>query len=526
MRLAALFIPLFPLAARLRSEPELAAEAVVLVEGNGNNAHVIAATKRARKSGVRHGMSLPQARAILPRVIARGRDAECERAAQEALFELAEMFSPRVENCGDGAVYVDIDGIERHYPGDDSERQIANAMIRRGTLANLPVRVGIASSKLAARIAAELPHTPNVIPHGEEEKILAPLPLTRLSPEVEAAMTFHRWGISSIGELARLSEAEVASRLGEIGRELHFAARGIDPRPLIPRQPPPDFREGMDLEWPIVSVEPFLFVANAALERLAKRLEAQGYACTRLDVSLRLEPDGFHDRAVELPAPTRDVKTLLSLIRLDLESNPPGAPVAGFTLIAHPDQPRQGQLSLFGPAALSHDKLTTTIARIAALIGNDRIGMPETINDHAPERYGITSFDPPPPPRVRRTPKKGRGLLAVRVLRPAIPIDVRVEESHFNGGRAYSPSPSLDLATLQLRSIEPLGEAKNDSKQKPLEIRGGVRVASGPWRVEQAWWADHPVDRDYWDVELTTGGIFRIYRERGSGDWFADGMYD
>jgi protein ImuB len=526
MRIAAILVPLFPLAARLRSEPELAQEAVVLVEGNGSSAHVIAATKRARKSGVKGGMSLPQSRSILPRVIARGRDAECERAAQEALFELAEMFSPRVENHGDGIVFVDIDGIDRHYPGEDPEKQIASAIIRRATSVNLPVRVGIASSKLAARVAAELPQTPNIIRPGEEEKFLAPLPLTRLSPELGAAMTFHRWGIDSIGELARLSESEVASRLGEIGRELHYAARGIDPRPLIPRQPPPDFREGMDLEWPIVSVEPFLFVANAALERLATRLETQGYACTRLDVSMRLEPEGFHDRAIELPAPTRDVKTLLSLIRLELEANPPGAPVAGFTLIAHPDQPRQGQLSLFGPAALSHDKLTTTIARIASMIGNDRIGMAETINEHAPERYGISTFDPPPPPRVRRTPRKGRGLLAVRVLRPAIPLDVRCEEKHFNGGRAHSPSLLPDLANLQLRAVAPLVEAKEDSKQKPLNIRGSVRVAAGPWRVEQSWWADSPVDRDYWDVELTTGGIFRIFRERGSGDWFADGMYD
>jgi hypothetical protein len=31
--------------------------------------------------------------------------------------------------------------------------------------------------------------------------------------------------------------------------------------------------------------------------------------------------------------------------------------------------------------------------------------------------------------------------------------------------------------------------------------------------------------RDYWDVELP-GGIYRIYRERATGEWFADGIYD
>src|SRR5437867_10805157 len=122
----------------------------------------------------------------------------------------------------------------------------------------------------------------------------------------------HRFGLKSIGDLARLPESEIASRLGEIGRQLHFAARGVDPRPLIPRALPPEFREGMDLEWPLVALEPFLFIASAALDRLTKRMEVQGFACMRLEVTMNLEPDGFHARAIDLPAPTRDVKTMLT----------------------------------------------------------------------------------------------------------------------------------------------------------------------------------------------------------------------
>jgi len=37
-RIACIYIPMFPLAARLRSEPELLQEALAIVEGNGNNA--------------------------------------------------------------------------------------------------------------------------------------------------------------------------------------------------------------------------------------------------------------------------------------------------------------------------------------------------------------------------------------------------------------------------------------------------------------------------------------------------------
>jgi protein ImuB len=497
MRIACFFVPMFPLAARLRSEPELLEEAIAIVDGNGNAAHVVAATRRARTKGIRPGMSLAQARSILPKLIARPRDIECERTAQEALFEVAETFSPRVEDAGEGVVFVDISGMARHY---ESETGLARAAMRAAEGVALPARVGIAASKLAARVAAELPKAPTIVEAGKESEFLAPLPLTRLSPELDAAATLRRWGIASIGELAGLPESEVASRLGELGRELHHAARGIDPRPLIPRPLPPDFREGMELEWPLVALEPFLFIANAALDRLSKRMELQGFACTRLELTLVLEPDGFYSRAIDLPAPTRDVKTMLTLLRLDLEKNPPGAPVAGFTLVAHPDRPRRAQLSLFGPPALSPEKLATTIARLVSMLGEGRVGMAMAVDGHLPERHAVGDYAPPPPPTTRTAPRRSRGLLAVRVFRPPVAVEVITRET----------DGEKQIATIN-------GEG---------DLSGNVRVSSGPWRIEEGWWNDAPASREYWDVELERGGIYRLYQSAPTNDWFVDARYD
>jgi protein ImuB len=490
-RLACFSVPMFPLAARLRSEPELLQEAVAIVDGNGNNAHVIAATRRARKKGIRSGMSLAQARSIVPKLIARGRDGACEQTAQEALLEIGESFSPRVEDAGDGLVFVDISGTERHFP---NEEELAKAALRAMDGISLPARVGVAACKLAARVAAELMPTPTIVPAGDEAKFLAPLPLTRLSPQMEAAAMLQRFGLESIGDLARLPESEIASRLGEIGRELHFAARGVDPRPLIPRALPPEFREGMELEWPLVALEPFIFIANAALDRLSKRMEVQGFACKRIELTLTLEPDGYDARGIDLPAPTRDVKTMLTLLRLDLEKRAPGAPVIGFTFVAHPDRPRRAQLSLFGPAALSPEKLATTIARLISMLGEGRVGMPMTVDGFLPERHAVADFSPPPPPDTRRPPPRARGLLAGRTFRPPIPVSVVTE-----GDR---------IASLRGENIE-----------------GTVRVCSGPWRVEEGWWRDLPSHREYWDVELWGGGIYRVYQGASVEDWFVDARF-
>src|SRR3954465_3560279 len=244
-RIACLHLPLFPLAARLRSEPELAREALTVVEGNGNAARVVAATRLARAAGVRPGLTLPQARALCPKLVARPRDADCERAAQEALLEVAEGFSPRVEDVGEGLAYLDADGIERRYPRPPPALEMGRALMNAAEAAGLPARVGIASSKLAARVAAGLPDPPVIVPMGEEAAFLAPLPLQKLAPEVDVAETLERWGVRSVGDFAKLPPSRVASRLGRLGRELHSPARGVDPRPLMPREPPPAFHEGM-----------------------------------------------------------------------------------------------------------------------------------------------------------------------------------------------------------------------------------------------------------------------------------------
>ena len=519
MRLACVLVPLFPLAARLRSEPDLKGEAVVICEGNGNAARVVAASRRAREKGVRAGQTLPQARAVLPGLTARARDRESERAAQEALLEAADTFSPRVEDAGLGVVYVDLTGT----PGLNAQPSTLNVshsleqilgrnIIAAVEKAALSARVGLAASKLAARVAAGLPDSPHVVPEGEEAAFLAPLSLDRLAPAIEIAQTLDRWGIRVIGDFAKLPEGEVASRLGELGRALHATARGIDPCPLMPRVPPPSLTEGMDLEWPLATLEPLLFLGRAAIERLVARLEAQALACTRLDVTLKLDPDGHDARAIRLPAPTRDAKTLLTLVRLEIEARPPGAPVAGFTFTAEPDQPRRAQLALFGPAALSPDRLATTIARLAALLGADRVGSPRAVDGHRPERFALTGYAPPPPPDLAHPPKAGRGLLAVRVLRPPLALEVLVEGSP-------SPRPPVN------HSGRPVSLKSVDANGRPT-IAGAVRVAAGPWSLEEGWWSQEPAERDYWDVELSDGSLYRIYHDRKDGAWFADGVYD
>jgi protein ImuB len=533
-RIACLLMPLFPLAARLRSEPELAGQAVAICDGNGSAARVVAASRSARQAGVRAGMTLAQARSVMPDIIARGRDSGCERSAHEALLEVAWSLSPRVEDAGEDVVYADVSGMEQLFPEPSGEERMGHSAIVTARAMNLPLRLGIAANKLAARVAAQMPNPPTVVPAGEEASFLSPLPLSRLDLGRRMAETLSQWGITTIGELAHLPADEVASRLGLAGARAQQAAQGIDSHPLVPYQPPPTLSEGMELEWPVVTVEPLLFALRQSLERIHERLEQQDLACSLLELELGLEPEGVDRRDLHMPAPIRDVESLLALIRLEVESHPPGAPVAAFTCVVHPNQARRGQLTLFGPVELHPDKLATTIARLTARLGPDRVGSPRLVDGHRPERFVTTTFDPPPPPRVRRPPRSGRGLLVVRVLRPPVELEViteddprQMEEQRFprpcpKGPAEDEPAPINGYQPPQRLHLVSVASAVGATPR----IQGLVRVAAGPWRMQSEWWSEQPAERDYWDVELSSGGLYRIYHDNTSKDWFADGVYD
>ncbi len=98
----------------------------------------------------------------------------------------------------------------------------------------------------------------------------------------------------------------------------------------------------------------------------------------------------------------------------------------------------------------------------------------------------------------------------MRTLRPPIELEVLVE-----------PRPAdREPAPIHVQSL-----ACESNDRRP-SIAGAVRIAAGPWRLEEGWWSDVPVTREYWDVELDAAGLFRIYRDVATGRWSADGVYD
>lgn len=511
-RVACLYVPEFPLAALLRAQPDRGDELLVVADGEGARARLLAVSPQAARAGIRPGLSVAQARAIATRVSV-GVVAEDQlRAARAALCDVAESFSPRIEDAGPGVVYLDVSRLasfvvrrsfedlaarsERRWMEGDEERQLATALSQRAAYLGLPAQVGIAGSKVAAYLAARDGSGMAVIPPGEEWNFLAPVPVSLLQPSAALAATLQRWGIRTIGELAALPRSAVSTRLGAEGAALVARARGEDDRPLVPRPLLPRFEESLDLDYGIETVEPFLFVARGLLDRLTARLAVRGLVCGDLHLSLRLATRGRDDRTVVVGAPSNEVKALLSLLRVHLEAHPPAAAIESVRLGAVAEKLRAAQLDLFEPSGPAPLRLAVTLARLTAICGDEHVGLPAIADSHRPDAYGLKPLNPQSPlPRSLGSKREDGCTLTLRMFRPPTPVEVFCQ------------------------------------RDRPEFVRGGsmagrVVQLAGPWRHSGDWWSECPYARDYYDAQLSDGGVYRLYRELDGGSWFVEGSYD
>jgi len=502
------------LQAILRSDPDLAAQPLIVSDGKEHTPAVIAANSQARELGAHAGLTVAQARAVAPEVTVRARSTALERAAQDALEDLAASFSPRLELRAPGEIALDVGDLRRLF---DNEEQIGTALWHGARKLGLDAQVGIAGNRETARIAATLGEGVQVVPQGREAAFLARLPIALLQPSEEAASNLVRWGVRTIGELANLPLRGLGLRLGSEGARLARIARGESDDPLVPRPEPVLFEEGVDLEWPVDNVEALLFVSRRLIDNLLERLACRALAVGELELVLKLDRAfidvnaragaGIDVRKVVVGAPTREASTLLTLTRVALESAPPTAPVTALIVRARPAHSRAAQLGLFEPAGPSPDKLAALLARLHAMAGEGRAGAPSLIDRHLPDAFAVVPFAPSvrgqaarPVERsassilVERSPQMGSRRLALHAFRPPRPAEARLDR---NG----------------LRYLTAEG------------IAGQVVHSAGPFRIRDGWWQT-PVERDYFDVELSDGAVYRIFQDLRTGAWHVDGCYE
>jgi DNA polymerase-4 len=222
--------------ARLRARP------VVIAPQGAARGAVYDMSEEAYQSGVRKGMPLGRALCRCPDAVVLAPHPERYERGMRLLLRHARPYAPRVEMTDhQGHLFLDLTGTGRLWgaPCDVAGR------IRRAVRDDMGVAPvwSVAPSKLVAKVATRVvkPAGDCIVRAGEEEAFLAPLPLG-LIPGIAAgdAARLRAFNLTRAGEVAHLSEAQLAVVFGPRGESLHAAVRGIDPSPVRPvGQAPP-----------------------------------------------------------------------------------------------------------------------------------------------------------------------------------------------------------------------------------------------------------------------------------------------
>ncbi len=545
MAFACIHVPDFAVEAILRTEPELRAQALAVLAGKPPLVRVFAANAKASAVGIEPGMTKAQAE-VCPGLVLRQRSALQEDAAHAALLDCAQSFSPCVEDTAIDTLVLDLIGLESLF---GPLPKIARDLARRASDLGLEAHVAVASNPDSAVLAACGFPGVTVIPSGEEAARLGELPVEVLfrmpgHPDDAEPMleTLNRWGVRTLHALAALPEIAVSERLGQKGTRWQKLARGAARRTLVPVEAPLHFEEVVEMEHPIMLLEPLAFLLNRMLEQLCERLMARALAAQELRLQLeldtscreewetgsksaaeepfqsvavldqdgrgrpsplgRISPQNLFQRILRLPVPMLDARIFLKLLQLDLQAHPPGAPIMKIWLAAEPARPRPGQAGLFLPVSPQPEKLELTLARIAGIVGEGNVGSPAMLDTHRPEGFRIERFIPPPPKtQTENKSEHSAPVTALRMFRTPLP------------------------ATVTLRAGQP-GRIECAPRSR---IGGDVIWMAGPWRLTGDWWDQQPWARDEWDVAVQNESglaLYRLVHDLFNGRWLVEGTYD
>jgi protein ImuB len=242
----------------------------------------------------------------------------------------------------------------------------------------------------------------------------------------------------------------------------------------------------------------------------------------------------------------RDVRTLRTLALLDLESHPPAAAIDHVRIVIDPTPGRVLQHTLFARAQPTPEQLSTLVARLGALMGQDRFGAPVVVDTYRPGAFAMTAFATEHTPETRQSEvgsQKSEGVDHA--------ADFRLQTSSFSGvvsalRRCRYPVPA--------RVVVAEGRPVRVTTDRRGFAGGAVTRCAGPWRSSGDWWniasrksevgsqkSDGPPtaqtsdfklqtsgawNRDEWDVALNDGAVYRIFQDRVTDAWFIDAIVD
>ena len=481
MKIACVLVTHLRMKAELRRHAHLRSRPAVIVDGSQSRPLVLDSTPEA--SGVTVGIALEDALSHRADTIVLEADEPYYQKIFDQLIEALLQISDRVEKAGLGCAYVQLDGLELLYGGE--ERLVA--LLRQAVPDDLNPRIGIAEAKFPAFVSAlQGRGAPTARGTDSTTAFLRPLSVDLLPISSEDKGLLHDFGIHTMEQVGSLSIGVLQAQFGMQGKSIWELAKGVDNSPLVPVVREESVTEYISLPYAGVTTDVFF----ATLDSLAKRAFARPHMKGRyvgkaaVQCSIFQSPTWTKDIAFKDPAGSWERLTFGIRSHIDM-SELPGIPedilltISNFT-------PERGRQSGFLDKKEEREHRARKLEEVDRLLQIRAGGKPAL--------YHSVEADPGHP-----IPEMRSFLIS---LDPSVPASIKPLKS---------PTPMR--VTTDDRN-KPTGLYRSKRSRRRIEIDGVLDL----WRIN-LWWLARPVERTYYELEQEDGRLVTVFRDRDD-NWF------
>ncbi len=419
----ALHIPDFPVQAALRALREQPAKPCVILAGRDERepqekVPILAVDDRAHEAGIHAGWPLNRALVRCPDLQVLTRDPLAEARLCDDLVRLGELIGPDLEITASDTAVIDL--ASRRLPLGNA----LNAMELEG--------VSIWHAQAGTADLAHLASThPETIGRSLDPSHVECLPLDVLTSVASGREIMERlglWGLKTVGDFMKLPRQDLTERLGPEAGRCHDLLHGRSCRLLRLHRPPESFAQSFDCDDSIISLDPLIFVVKRMLHTLAGRLGARHLAARTLDLRLQMENGAQVSRQITMPEPQCRVEGMLSPLQTFLEALKLDAPVTVLHLDATTTFATAAQREWFGRQLPQPERWAETLARLEALLGQGRVGIPVPWDTYRADAFTVRPAIGPATPTPDSMRPAGCGIPLSR-YRPPQPVSVGLREA-------------------------------------------------------------------------------------------------
>lgn len=479
----------------LRKQADLKDSAFVMVLLERGRRIVKAVNQVAQEKGIRLNMVLADCKALVPDLTVLDYDVQEPAKLLNALAEWCLRYSPSVSVYTPDVLVLDVSGCTHLWGG---EEDYLKDIHQKFSAFGYTIRSAMADTIGAAWALCHYGENQSIVDTGKEAAMLLPLPPAALRLEPAVLEKLDKLGLNTIGSFITMPNTALRRRFGPgllqriaqaVGEEMEII------EPLVPVIP---FQERLPSMEPIRTAEGIEIAIKTLLQTLCERLQREMKGLRKCVLTCYRIDGGVQKIDIGTGKPSRNTLHLFKLFENKIQQVQPDLGIELFVM----DAPIVEELHN------SQDALWTVSGKDESLIAEllDRLSGKTGVQ-------AIQRFLPAEQYWPERSYKKA----------------ISLSEKRSTDWRTDSPRPLHVLPVPELIEVSvPLPDYPPLLFKYKRELHKVVK-ADGPERIEQEWWIEQGLYRDYYCVEDEQGQRYWLFR---SGDydktevkWFMHGFF-